>query len=367
MRDIVQAIPEADHDLVVGADSDVPLAIEEVAPARVTVVPTLVRNPDPRRDLLALRTLVRVIGGHQYDLVVTHQSKAGVLARIAAARARIPALHSLSMANFGPGYGAWQSALFRAIESRLVDRTTAYLVVGADLARRYEEIGAPAHKLHVVRSGVSLATPPERSVAREVVCRELHIPEGRPLLVYLGSLEPRKNVLALPQLLRLVRARTGRDPFLAIAGEGPLASELAALLAAEGSTRDARLLGFVRAPGMLVRAADVVVLLSSAEGVPQVLVQAAAAQTPFVAYDVDGVRELRDLGAEGVAVPLGDVPGAAAAVASLLERGPAPSAAALDLAPWTPDAIRTGYRAVIARVLQERAPAAASVLHEVTA
>jgi phosphocarrier protein FPr len=46
-----------------------------------------------------------------------------------------------------------------------------------------------------------------------------------------------------------------------------------------------------------------------------VLVQAAAVGTPFVAYDVDGTRELIDEGADGAIAPLGDVDAAAAAAA----------------------------------------------------
>jgi glycosyltransferase involved in cell wall biosynthesis len=354
LRDIVHAVPEADHDLVLGSESDVDLAIDQVRPARVIVVPTLVRNPDPRRDLLALRHLTRLIAARHYDLAVTHQSKAGVLARVAAARAGLPVVHSLSMANFGPGYGRWQSTLFRSIETRLVRRTSAYVVVGTDLARRFRDLGAPDHKLHVVRSGVPLTMPPDRAAARAEVCGSLDLPADRPLLVYLGSLEARKNVLSLPTLLRKVLARSSARPFMVVAGEGPLAGALEGMLAAQGLTEDARLVGFVHEPGTLVRAADAVVLLSSAEGVPQVLVQAAAAQTPFVAYDVDGVRELCELGADGSAVPLGDVTAAAAAVARVLEARERSRETAPDLGAWSPDTIRAGYRAAIASALEGR-------------
>jgi glycosyltransferase involved in cell wall biosynthesis len=113
------------------------------------------------------------------------------------------------------------------------------------------------------------------------------------------------------------------------------------------------MLGFVPDPTSLVAAADVVVLLSVAEGVPQVLVQAAASGTPFVAYAVDGVGELLELGADGVAVPLGDVGAAAAAVRSLLRRPPA-HGVSLDLAPWSGEAIADGYRRVIDTVLDPR-------------
>lgn len=366
LRDIVAAVPEAEHDLIVGRDSDAQLATDEVGPARLTVLPALVRDPNPPRDLVALRRLRAAMAQGRYDLVVSHQSKAGVLARIAAGRLGVPVAHSLSMANFGPGYGRAQSALFRRIETRLVDRTSAYMVVGADLARRFTEIGVPAERLHIVRSGVTLPAASDRSAAREEVCRSLGLPEDRPLIVYLGSLEERKNVLDLPRLLAQVLSSATTRPFLVVAGEGPLAGRLQEAIDARGLTGDARLVGYVRGPGALVRAAGVVVLLSSAEGVPQVLVQAAAARTPFVSYAVDGVRELMDLGAEGVAVPLGDLPAAAVATAALLEGGHRGPRGDIDFTPWTADAIRAGYRRVIGDVLAAAAPTERPSLEAVT-
>ena len=358
LRDIVRAIPEAEHHLVVGCDSDVHLAMREIGPAKLTVMPSLVRDPAPRRDLATLRELRRVLVMQRYDLVVSHQSKAGVLTRMAASRSAIPVVHSLSMANFGPGYSRWQSVLFRRIETRLVERTAAYVVVGSDLARRYAEIGAPPEKLHIVRSGVTLSAPEERAAARADMCASLDLPADRPLIAYVGSLDQRKNVLDLPRLLGACLDPCAARPYLVVAGEGPLDEPLHEAIGAAGLGDDAKLVGFVREPCALIRAADVVVLLSSAEGVPQVLVQAAAAQTPFVAYAVDGVRELMDLGAEGVAVPLGNVQAAAAATRALLSRGRTAPRPSMDFSAWSPEAISAGYRRVIRDALTQ--PAGAS-------
>jgi glycosyltransferase involved in cell wall biosynthesis len=302
-----------------------------------------------------LWTLVRLLRRERFDLVMTHQSKAGVLGRIAARLSGAPAIHSLSMANFGPGYPGWQDAAFRAIEGRLHAWTAAYVVVGRDLARRYAAIGVPSEKLTVVRSGVSLPTE-IRSEARRREVRCSHgLPSGRPIVLYLGSLEARKNVLDLVPLLRtLVDAatRNGSRPFLAVAGEGPLSQQLASSLVVGGLSGDAALLGYQTQPGPLVAAADAVVLLSGAEGVPQALVQAAAAGTPFVSYGVDGVSELLELGADGRAVALGDVDGAAAALEDVLA-GQLPSrpTSAPDLSSWRPEAMASAHRRVVELVL----------------
>jgi glycosyltransferase involved in cell wall biosynthesis len=358
IRDIVRAVPSADHHLIVGADSDLDLARERVAPASLTVIPSLVRPPHPVRDLAAFLQLRRVLHAERPDLLVTHQSKAGVLGRAAAARLRPSrVVHSLSMASFGSGYPRVHDRLFRSLEARLGAHTDAYIAVGADLVRRYTGLGIEPAKFHVVRSDARVCTPSSRDATR--ARREAGLPADRPVVLYLGSLEPRKNVLQLVDLLQLlVDAALPARPFLAVAGQGPLEGDLVEAVAARGLTDDAAVLGFVDEPAPVIAAVDAVVLLSKVEGLPQVLVQAAAAGTPFVAYDVDGVRELLGLGALGHVVPPGALADAAEALASVIVSDRRPPAA--DLRSWSPDEIALGYREVIEPLIGAPAAVASS-------
>ena len=70
--------------------------------------------------------------------------------------------------------------------------------------------------------------------------------------------------------------------------------------------------------------ADALVLLSNAEGLPQVLIQAAPPGLPFVSYDVDGGREVVALSAAGEIVRS-----------------------------WDPAVIAVSYRSVVDDTLQE--------------
>jgi len=342
---MVRSCPDAWHHLVLGRDSEPALAEREVGPDVLTILPTLVREPHPASDTRALRELMKIIRNGRYDVVVTHQSKAGALGRLAAHwTMRPPTIHSLSMADFGAGYPAWETLLFRATERRLARSTTAYAVVGHDLAERFGSIGVPSIKLHVIRSGIPLPRTP-RPAARAALTGWLRMSE-RPIVLYVGSFEKRKNVLELdPFLGDLRRADTpGGHPFLVIAGEGPLGWELAWRLHARHPARDYRILGFVPDAPSLIAGADVVILFSEIEGVPQVLVQAAAAGVPFVAYQADGVRELIKMGARGTIVR--DPHAAARAAVALIDAnddGPA----TIDLSSWEPGAIRGAYRSLI--------------------
>lgn len=336
--DIVRSLPEGEHHVVVGGGSDLDLAKCELSEARIIPVPSLVREIDPIRDMQTVIRLLRLVRSIDADLVVTHQSKGGVVGRVAAWAAARPAVHSLSMASFGPGYPAWQDRIFRVIERRLAVVTSRFVASGEDLRRRFVALGVAPRKVRVVRSG--LALPGDG---------EIRGPRERPMLLYLGSLDERKNVLALVPFLERVCERTSVRPRLVVAGEGPLAPRLLVEIRRAGLELDVEMLGFVPDPYELIRRASSMVLLSLAEGLPQVLVQAAAVGTPFVSYDVDGARELVALGARGSIVPVGDVDGAAEAATAVLRDPWRPPS--IDVDPWRPEAILAGHRAVLLEAL----------------
>lgn len=350
VRDFVAALPDADHTVVVGADSDAALARVELCQP-VEVMAELVRLPRPDHDLRAIAAVRARLKRDDVDVVITHQSKAGAVGRIAARslgrRSRVPVVHSLSMASFGPGYGRAESAIFCTLERILGPMTARYVVVGADLARRFEVAGIASNTLTIVRSGATLPGP--RPAEPPPVPG---VPDGRKVIVSLGALEDRKNPLDLVPLLQRVRA-TVPDAFLAVAGDGPRRADLEAAVQAAGLSDDVALLGYVKPVESLLWRADALVLLSNAEGLPQVLIQAAAAGVPFVTYDVDGGREVVGLGAVGTVVPLGDVVGAADAVTRMLTEHAA-GIPTVDLSSWNPEVIRSSYRAVVDAVLTER-------------
>ena len=348
VKDIVEALGEFSHHVVVGSDSDLELATADLPTSRITLEPRLRRNPNPLTDALAVLRIRRLITQLRPDVVFTHQSKAGAVGRVGAwAAGRSTVVHSLSMANFGEGYTPIHSAAFKWIEKSLAPLTSAYTVVGHDLAGRYRDIGVPRDKLHVIRSGVPIPAVAESADdAKRRLAQDLSMPADRPWLIHVGSLEPRKNVLMLPQLLEMLITGLEKDrPHLVIAGVGPLEDQLKDDLAARGLTPYSTMLGYVHGVAPLIKASNALVLLSSAEGLPQVLVQAASVDTPFVAFDVDGTSELLTMGARGAVVELGDLPAAVSAIAGSLFARYEPST--VDFGSWDPETIRRQYRELV--------------------
>ena len=357
LRDLMIALPEFEHHVIVGAESDPELAAEQLPATTITVEPALVREVSPVRDLRAIARVSRAIRCGDYSLVVTHQSKGGVVGRTAALLGhRPPVVHSLSMASFGPGYPRPASLVFQVAERALAPFTARYAVVGRDLARRYLDLGITPDKFQVVRSGVPLPAAVPQQEARSRVAARFGLPHGRPLIAYVGSLDARKGAWDLLDLFERVRGCTP-PPFMVIAGTGPLEDQLRDAFTSRGHAGDFAFLGYVSPVFDVIAAADVVVLLSRAEGISQVLVQAASAGSPFVAYDVDGTNELLEMGAAGTIVTLGDVSAAAAATVETMESGR--RGRPIDASPWSSEEIRSGYRRMVEGVLElTREPAA---------
>jgi glycosyltransferase involved in cell wall biosynthesis len=317
--------------LAVGRDS----LVSEM-PAGVTphLVPELVRPVSPADDLSAYLRLRRLIRHGGFDLVHTHQSKAGVIGRLAA-RGRAGAIvHTIHMASFGPAYGAMASTSFVAAERLCAPFTDRIVSVGSELRTMYLQAGVGrAVQYVVIRSPVEVArfaalrtaTTEERLAARAAFGLEPDLP----LALVVASLEPRKRVdLVIRELAPQLRAK---DLTLAVAGDGRQGGSLAALSDALGVTGAVRFLGHVEDVVHLLGAADVLVHAATVEGVPQVVIQALAAGVPVVATDMMGLREI-----EGA--PIRIVPRTGAGLWQAVDRvlGQPPDPLPLDaLEPWT--------------------------------
>jgi glycosyltransferase involved in cell wall biosynthesis len=136
------------------------------------------------------------------------------------------------------------------------------------------------------------------------------------VLLCVAMFRPEKNQRFLVELA----ARLPRDADwqLWLAGEGEARSACERLAAELNLGARIKFLGFVADPAPLYRAADVAVLASQSESLPNFLIEAQAHGLPVVACDVGGVRECFLPGETGWAVPPGDTAAFLAALTPLL-------------------------------------------------
>ncbi|MDP2871751.1 MAG: glycosyltransferase family 4 protein [Bacillota bacterium] len=316
----------------------------------------------PYADLLAVREIAALLDDISPAVLHTHSSKAGVLGRSAAAfvavtrrsrrspvhaSVRIPArtpahavaraaapvpapaaappplvVHTCHGLAWGPGRrGGVPAAVFRTAE-RLTGRWCAGVIcVSEDLRRSVADQRLyPRARLTAISNGVDLGEPgpgpfsPAAFAARRKL--GLGLPSPAPLLVLTGRMVPGKgHDVALAAVALLSRA--GRAVSIAFAGDGPLRGRLeAASRGAREASAQVSFLGHRQDVAAILRAADVFVLPSSAEGLPLAVLEAMAAGLPVVASRIAGMNEAVVHGETGLLFELSAGP---AAVAGALE------------------------------------------------
>jgi glycosyltransferase involved in cell wall biosynthesis len=170
------------------------------------------------------------------------------------------------------------------------------MTVSRDLARRVIEGGASPDRVWVIYGGVdpALYHPGPKSEARLRVGLE---PDGNPVILFVGNLLPVKGIDVLIDACAILAADGARFR-CRIIGQGPLAESLQARIDRLGLRDRVALLGAKPQAELpdWYRAADVFVLPSHSEGVPNVLREASACAIPCVATRVGGIPEISDCG-----------------------------------------------------------------------
>lgn len=272
-------------------------------PFRVVGVPEMVHPIRPLADLRALGALRRLYRELQPDVIHTHQSKAGVLGRLAAdvvPGARVAhGVHMLPWANVG----AMRRQVYLAAERVAARRTDVFVGVSEALGAAYRQAGI-TRQMACVRSGMDLARfrraelPPDW---RELLC--VGASEARPpVALMLAAMEPRKRHVPFLRAFAEVR-RLLPEMRVVLAGTGPLEACVRQEVARLGLRGRVILAGHRTDPERLLALADVSVLASEREGLPRVVVQSLAAGVPVLVNDLPGICEVLHDGVNGRVLP----------------------------------------------------------------
>lgn len=310
------------------------------------------------RGYYELRSLLREIGP---DIVHTHQSKAGVIGRLAARSAGVPVvingIHIVPFANVGPV----RKTIYLGAE-RLANRVTDFHIdVSEGVRRAYLDEGIGTERTHaVIHSGFDLE---KFQTASPIEWQSLDALAGLgrkpPIIVMVAAFEPRKRhaefLAAVPQLIAAVPSVQ-----VLFLGAGPQEESIRAAIRAASLERSVHMLGYRTDPERIIALADVCCLVSEREGLPRVLMQYLAAGKPCVACHLPGIEEVLRDDANGIVLPSQDVAGAAGAIVRLL-RDPvlytrlAEGARNTDLESWRADAMCAGILRIYHSLIDAKA------------
>lgn len=261
-----------------------------------TVIGALTRRPSPQ-GLRAVGNLRTWAGAHGLQVILTNTATASALVRLTPTRTPVVYFcHGLHWNGTGPQ--TWAPKL---AESVLLPRTAGVVCINSDDEQWFARHAPRTPRLRLIH-GVGLDTDRFRRTPRP---RR----DGPLDLVWIGEYTERKNPHALLALAReLVAADV--DFRIHLLGDGPLWSEITEAAADLGDRFD--FVGPADPVGYLTEC-DAVVHTARWEGLPRVLLEAAAVGRPMIAYDVKGVRDIPG----ATLVPEGDVAALATAVAGV--------------------------------------------------
>ena len=271
------------------------------------IEPTLVRELDLWKDLVALFRLHAFIKRGRYDVVHTHSATAGGLGRVAARLAGVPVIvHTLHGVSWNkhhvrfPGIAVWIEKMCARWSDAMVavaetDRQEA-IALGIGVRDRFE----------LIRSGIEVEAYRDVAIDRTEARARLGIPLDAFVVGSVGRLNHQKAPLELLAAFgRLAEMRP--EARLVMVGDGAMRDEVHAWVAKSPHRDRIHLLGLRRDVPEILRALDVFALASHYEGLPRVFPQAMAAGLPIVATRVAGAVDAVIPGENGWLVDIGDM------------------------------------------------------------
>lgn len=247
----------------------------------------------------AVRALRRLYARVGFDIVHTHQALWEGVAAGVARGGLLPGVPAL-IQPASSGYYGEAEELIRTrgagVLRRLILRNDAFVAISADIERQWLALGVAPAKMFRIASGVDgrhFAPGPSLAEADGFL-------PPRPRVVFTGRLHPQKNLDVLLDAWPAIVRATGAN--LVLVGQGPERGRLEARASELGVGASVRFMGAVADVADILRAADVFVLPSVAEGMSNSLLEAMATALPCVASDIGGNQDLLGPGGAGVLV-----------------------------------------------------------------
>ncbi|WP_260854207.1 glycosyltransferase [Paraburkholderia sp. BCC1886] len=238
-------------------------------------------------DTVAFAHLFRCLQRLDPDIVHSHSSKAGALARLCFGRwKQVYTPHAVYTLN--PYLPRGQRRFYGLIERWLGRLASDRLIaVSLDEAEHLQHaLRIPAARIATILNGVPAPALLPRAQARD----ELGLPHDAVVVGFVGRLDFQKGVDRLVRIARTLRARGIDHVVFAVIGPGDF--QAAAGVSESAIPDNVRVLGAVPDARRYFSAFDIFALPSRYEGFPYVVLEAMAAHVPIVATRVSGAAEL---------------------------------------------------------------------------
>jgi glycosyltransferase involved in cell wall biosynthesis len=300
--------------------------LSEVQKAGVPHWPvSFTRRMTPLRDLKAAWQIWRLCRRERFTIVHTHQVKAALFGQMAARLAGVPiVVNTVHGFYFHEHTPPMKRRAWILVERICASRSDLLL------SQNYEDIATAVNnricrpqQIQHLGNGIDLRRFDPDKIANEQRTRlrtELGIPDGAPVIGFVGRLVREKGILELFEAVRTLR---DIHPNLRLLVIGPADTDKLDRLGA-ASARDfgiadiAIFTGYRHDMPELYSLMDVFVLPSHREGLPRAPMEASAMGVPTVTTAIRGCREVVRTDENGYLVPVRDARALGGAIARVL-------------------------------------------------
>jgi glycosyltransferase involved in cell wall biosynthesis len=274
---------------------------------------------EPLSDISICLKLARLIRSEKFDLIHAHSSKPGFFARLAAVGVNTPVVYEPASFAFHENAPRLQAAFYALLERimarYLTDRILLVCDGERDLARQHS-VGADEQFI-TIHTGIDLQ-PFNIPVDRAKVRVGLGVPLDIQLIGTVARLSEQKAPSDFINAAAQVHANYPHVHFLWV-GDGPLENQSRSLVQSLGLQDVFHFAGFRNDVPAILMSLDCFVLSSHWEGFSLAILEAMAAGLPIIATKVTGASEAILDGETGMLVDIGDIPGLAEAMSTLIQ------------------------------------------------
>ncbi|CAN7158582.1 glycosyltransferase [Pararhizobium sp. LjRoot255] len=274
--------------------------VRELKSLNLPAVHTLAMKRAPGwSDIAAFRALRDIIAdGGPFDIIHSHSSKAGALARPHLPGRHIPRVYTPhAFRTMDPALGKAGRLIYGAIELILASLFTDHLIcVSNDEYAHARSLGIPERRLSVIVNGVASL----RLDMAKTVRASFGITPETFVFGFVGRLSHQKAPERLIEAFRKAAARLP-DAQLIMVGSGERERQVRKAIAESGLQNRIRLTSAFTG-SQAIPAFDVLVMPSRYEAMSYVMLEAAAAGKPIISTDVGGASTAIDRDKSGLIV-----------------------------------------------------------------
>lgn len=255
------------------------------------------RNPINVKNYKAYEELKKIINENDYEIIHCHTPVGGVLARLAARKARKKRTRVIYTAHgfhFYKGAPLFNWLIYYPIEKWLSKYTDCLITINQedyDLAKKKFKKCKQIELVHGVGVDESKFDFEMSNEEKHELRKSLGLKDDDFVLIQVGELNRNKNqIMAIKAMRELVKENS--NIHLLLVGKGKLEKIYRQKIEEYGLQENIHILGFRKDIPQLMKIANVLLSLSYREGLPVNVIEGMLCGLPIIATDCRGNRDL---------------------------------------------------------------------------